>query len=147
MGFDILPPWEANRWFQLPTVEDVNMGLAAPVQIVSADPMRVGLMFLDHNGGNTKWIYSPSPTVSATSGHQYPQGSVPVEILHKDWGPLVQGEWWGFAPTGNVVCTVVSLALRDWPEPDPHRNVDVQDYLAEIAEFIRGIRNAGAATR
>lgn len=144
MAFDTLPPWDANRWFQAP-IETTN-GLSPTVvnPICLADPMRVGLI-ISVPGSNTSAIsVSINPITLISQGIGLPINGQPLLITHHDWGVMTQLQWFGATGGAGQKLTVTELKLRDWPEPDPHRNVDVQDYLAEIAEFIRGIRNGSA---
>ena len=147
MGFEVLPPWDANRWFFIPTEVTNGLAVTAVNPLVDANPMRVGLIF-SAPGSNTSAIsISINEITLISQGIGLPVGSPPFEILHKDHGSLVQQAWFGAAGGAGQKITVTEIILRDWPEPDPHRNVDVQDYLAEIAEFIRGLKVNGNVPR
>lgn len=142
-----LPPWDANRWFFLPKESVVSLGVGAVAPLCLADPMRVGLILADPNRGQTLWMYGITNTVSATEGIGYPTNGMPMMITHHEWGPLCQMQWFGFAPTGNVNVTVIELTLRDWPQSDPDDNMDVRDYLAYIADFVKSASDQRANRR
>lgn len=105
--------------------------------MVAANPMRVGLLLMDPNGGQTAWIYGIDPNTGSTSGQRFPVNLGHVLLSHRDLGPLVQQPWYANAPTGNVHVTVIELLLRDWPQPDPDMSMDVADYLDYIAGFVK----------
>lgn len=140
-GFAALPPWDANRWFFLPSFTTLLLQPATVAPLCLANPMRVGLIFQDPNGGQTAWQYGLDPNTGATSGQRFPQNAGQVSFTHRDWAVLTQAQWFGFSTTGNVHVTTVELVLRDWPESDPADNMDVQDYLAYIAEFVKSLRS------
>lgn len=139
-----MPPWEANRWFFLPTEVTNGLTPTAVNPLVSANPMRVGLIF-SAPGANTAAIsVSINEITVISSGIGLQPGQLPLMITHHDYGPICQMAWFGAAGGAGQKLTVTELVLRDWPEPDPHRNADVQDQLNLIADFIRGLRNGRA---
>lgn len=146
MSFDTLPPWDANRWFQLPVYTETAATGVNPQRVLDANPMRVGLWFSFAPVGAGITSVAPSPDLGPNGGFQVNNSTGAFQLTHKDWAILCQSEWFVNASAGQVI-TTVELLLRDWPEPDPHRNVDVKDYLAEIAEFIRSLRVNGNVPR
>ena len=147
MGFDILPPWDANRWFQSPVETTNGLQPTAVNPLCLADPMRVGLIFAAPGANTANVSISINPITVISQGLGLQPGQFPIMITHHDFGVLTQAQWFGAAGGAGQKITVTELRLRDWPQPDPHRNVDVQDYLAEIADFIRGLRVNGNVPR
>lgn len=150
MGFERLPPWDANKWFFVPTETTNGLLPTAVNPLCLANPMRVGLIF-SAPGGNTSAVsVSINQITTIAQGIGLGVNSLPLMLTHQDWGALVQQQWFGASGGAGQKLTVTELVLRDWPEPDPHDNMDVHDYLAYIAAFIKGLRqptaNGGAAS-
>lgn len=146
-GFDNLPPWIANRWFFLPTLTTAGVS-GQTVEIAAANPNRVGLIIstAQIGGGGTGFI-GPSASVGNGVGIQLAASNPYIQLTHHDWGVLTQAQWFGFVPNAGQSFSVVELVLRDWPQPDPGDNMDVRDYLAYIADFVKGLKSANAAAR
>lgn len=144
MSFDTLSPWDANRWFQLPVYTETAATGANPQRVLEANPMRVGLWISFAPVGAGITSVAPSSDLGPNGGFQVSNSTGAFSVTHKDWGPLCQSEWFVNASAGQVI-TTVELLLRDWPVPDPHAVMDVQDYLAEIYDFIKGLGNGNVS--
>jgi hypothetical protein len=92
--------------------------LGGVVQLAPADPMRVAIMFDTFASGG--FSLGPTSGVTITTGINISSGRPLVVWLHRDVGPLVQGEWWGIA-SGSVTVTIVEVKLIDWPTKGRHR--------------------------
>lgn len=145
MGFDTLPPWDANAWFDTPKLVSVNTPGSQTVQIIGADSNRVGLIISSSFGGGNDAYVGPDTAVAAGIGIHLTTGRPFIEITHREWGPLTQAAWYGFGNGLNTSFTCLPLTLRDWPESDPNAGMDVRDYLDYIAEMIKGMRNGHVA--
>lgn len=142
-----LPPWEANRYFHLPVETTVNVVAGQVNQLVTADPMRVGLL-LGVPAGNTQPVsFSINPITQPNQGFIISQNIGYLLLTHHDVGPLVQMPWYAIPQSGTMQATFTTLTLNDWPQDDPAATRDVADQLAHIVELIKamGARSNGTA--
>lgn len=92
-----------------PRVSAVALG-AAPVVIARANPNRIALIFVGASGGDYQVDLSPADV--ATFGMLLSGPTTRLELTIRDYGALVQSEWWGRAVTVPVTARVYEVEWR-----------------------------------
>jgi hypothetical protein len=140
-------PWEANAYFDTPSVKVVPVAAGNTGPLCLASPQRVGLIIsCNLNGANFAFI-GPSSSVGNGTGIMLTPQAPLWQGTHHDWAVLVQSQWFGFATGAGSNFSVIELLLHDWPQSDPHDNMDVQDYLAYIADYIKSLAGRNGSVR
>lgn len=109
-----LSPWEENTWFEVP-IENSFTGdnTTNAFKIVNYNPRRVALTF--SNRGPQTMLVSTSNS-GTTQGFILNPTVNPFPILQKDFGNLVQVEWFAYGlGVGAWGMTVLEVILREWP--------------------------------
>lgn len=132
-----LPPWEANEYFQLPTLVQVTTPANATTKLCLANPMRVGLILSAAFGANTESFVGPVSSVAQNVGVRLNQQTSFLTLTHQEWGPLVQMDWFGFTSGTGGSISVIEVVLNDWPQDDPHAHWDVSDKLDQIMQTVK----------
>jgi hypothetical protein len=141
----MMPPWEADKWFQLPreTTKGVTPGSVNP--LCTADPMRVGLIFGVPPTNTSNVGVSINPTALTNVGFVLSTSTGPIQLAHSTHGILVALQWFGIATGAGQGLTVTEIALRDWPMDDPEANDDVRDYIDKLGGQIKALSAQVAA--
>lgn len=102
--------------------------------------MRVGILFGVGIGGAGNANVAPSKDTTASGGYAVSNGVPPLNITHKDHGPMVASEWWANTNVvGGSTLTITELILRDWPVEDPAATQDVADLIADMSDQIKAL--------
>jgi hypothetical protein len=110
-----MSPWEENAWFQTPVQTDTTIPGSTVLQILKADPQRVGIIFGTPQAP-ADLIVSINNAASGTSGFQIQNTTLPWVLLQAQVGPLVAMEWFANNPSaGPLILSVIEIKLRSWP--------------------------------
>jgi hypothetical protein len=117
-AFSSLPPFDIGRYFQ-PIKESYHTGIFNGL-VVTADPMRVALIFSWGAPGSTGATYlSTNAQQAAGQGLALVATWPTVTLTVAEFGPMVQQAWYAIVPGGNLY--VAEIIISRWPEPTPSR--------------------------
>lgn len=111
-GAVILSPWDQAPFFQ-PIRETTYSNLTVVTSVAKADPQRIALLFCNVLGSQIN--ISTSRILDNNTGIPILGSVVPLMLLHKDFGPLVQAEWFAFDASLPCALTVIEVLLSKWP--------------------------------
>lgn len=142
-------PWDANEYFDVPSVRNVPAGTAQSVQICKADNNRVGLIISVATGASNNAYVGPGTNVAPGVGIQLVNTAPWMAFTHAQWGALIAAEWWGNAQGTGASFSVIELTLNAWPIDDPAATQDVRDQIANLADLINSLASKinGTANR
>ena len=107
-----LPPWETIQYFK-PQSGNATINAVA-TQILTWNPHRVGVIFSNVSGVGLS--VSPFDLLLAGSGFVFlAANSPPLALTHRDWGVLVQSDWWALGTGAGATVAWIELLLTDWP--------------------------------
>lgn len=112
MGMDYR---DTLAWQRIQT-DVVQTVVSTPVQLVAANPQRVGLIM--SCDGTQDVFLSPTPDPAGNPGGMcITRDSGPVILDHAHHGALVQVEWWVTSGTAGIDCLAIELIMDMPPTP------------------------------
>jgi hypothetical protein len=109
MGFDLcLPPWVCGPDFYFR--DSVVTAQVAVTPMLPSNVERVGVYFV--NGGTNTVNLAISGLVSSTNGFQVGGSQKYLDFTWDTWGPIVSGQWFGFALAAPTSIYIVELMFR-----------------------------------
>jgi hypothetical protein len=119
-----MSPWDEIPYFQVPKYTYVSLPTNTFTQVLKAEQRRIGIIFSNPNS---------SPTLAAgiltvTTDASMPQNAVPAQcgfnvistdtprsFLQKDYGVLIQSDWFALnTSAATVTLTVCEILLYKW---------------------------------
>src|ERR1700738_1826159 len=114
MGAPNLSPMDAFRYFQRPTFASVALTQNVATKLVSADPMRVGIIISSPTASGL--VVGLDRSTAINKGINVVGSTLPLMLTQQDWGALVQGEFWAFTAQAGQFATVIENRLAPWPD-------------------------------
>ena len=109
----MLPPWEAQKYFDQPAVRFVSLN-NSPLEVCKENYMRVALYFLYYGASTVDLM--PFAPFQTFHGIQLSSSLRKFAFYHYRDGPLVNLSWSFVGPVAGDSMVVIEVALQDWPQ-------------------------------
>jgi hypothetical protein len=133
-----IAPWDWLRYFNQP-VEVAIAGTGSAVQVLSADPMRVLIIFANVNTSSI-WSVSTNPSVNQQSGMGINGNQGPFVLDYEHFGSLLTVPWYAIGQNIGTL-TVITLSMSTWPVEAYGGKYDATALSDAIQRFSRRERH------